>query len=204
MDKLDNEKTAIGLYGGTFDPVHNAHLELAQVAYNYGKLDKVIFVPAGVPPHKHKVYANAIHRYNMLMLAIRGINYFEISKYELEKIEEPSYTVNTIKHFKQIYPFAKICLVLGYDTFLDITNWYHSDEVIDNVDKFLVASRTMSNDEKREVPQKLLEKTVFLPFPPKDLSSHEIRELIKNGCPITGLVPPEVERYINENGLYRN
>ncbi|MCX8065324.1 MAG: nicotinate-nucleotide adenylyltransferase [Candidatus Hydrogenedentes bacterium] len=203
MDKLDSNKISIGLCGGTFDPVHIMHLELAEAAYNYAKLDKVIFVPAGIPPHKHTVCAQPIHRYNMLALALKGKDYFELSKYEIENCE-PSYTVNTIKHFREIYPSASIGLILGYDTFLDVVNWYHAEEVIEMVDKFLVASRTLSNNENKKISPILLNKTIFLPFQPRDISSHEIRALIKNGKAITGLVPPEVERYIYENGLYRD
>ncbi len=203
MDKSDNKKLNIGLYGGTFDPVHNVHLELAEVALRTANLNKVIFVPAGIPPHKYKVYADSLHRYNMLTLALKDKPYFEISKYEIEK-PEPSYSVYTIKYFKNIYPSANINLILGYDSLIDVPNWFHSDEVIKIVDRFLVASRHVSNSATNSLPEILTKKVLFLPFEPKDIASHYIRELVRDGKPITGLVPPEVERYIYENKLYRD
>ncbi len=202
MDKFVDEPMNIGLFGGTFDPVHNAHIELAYSALKNANLTKVIFVPAGIPPHKRgKVFANAEDRYNMLKLAIEDEPYFEVSRYEIDN-PNPSYTIKTVEHIQNLYNNSKIYLITGLDTLIDIPNWYQSDKLIEKVHNFLVATRP--NSTEKNIPTTILSKTIWLPFIPKDIASHQIRALISQGKEIRDLVPKKVEKYIYEHGLYKN
>lgn len=192
----------IGLYGGTFDPVHNIHIELAYSALKHANLSTIIFVPAGIPPHKRgHVFASAEDRYNMLLLAIQNEPKFSVSRFEVDN-KNPSFTINTVEHISNIYQNAKIHLIVGLDTLVDIPNWYHADELLEKVHSFLVANRPNSSIKK--ISPQILSKTIWLPFEPKNIASHQIRLLIQQDKDIKDFVPPAVERYIYEHGLYKN
>jgi len=192
----------IGLYGGTFDPVHNVHIELAYSALKHANLSTIIFVPAGIPPHKKgQVFASAEDRFNMLSLATKNEPKFTVSRFEIDS-KNPSFTINTVEHISNIYPNARICLIAGLDTLVDIPNWYHADKLIEKVHAFLVANRP--NASMKKISPKILTKTTWLPFEPKNIASHEIRLLIQQGKDIKDFVPPAVERYIYEHGIYKN
>lgn len=202
MAKSVSKDQNIGIFGGTFDPVHTVHLELAYSALNHANLDRVIFIPAGTPPHKRSnVFAPAEDRYNMLVLATQHEPKFEVSKIEIER-NGPSYTVETLRAIKQEHPEWNIYLIIGEDTLIDIPNWYQSNEVISMVDYFLVAKRP--HCPAQNIPPLIGKKTIWLPFQPKDVASHEIRQWIRENKQISSYVPPKVEQYIYEKQLYRN
>ncbi len=202
MDRSVVSPLDIGLYGGTFDPVHNVHIELAYTALKYVNLSQIIFVPAGLPPHKKgKVFASSEDRYNMLILATKNEPRFSVSRFEIDHIG-PSYTIETIKHIEKQNDQCRIYLIVGLDTLVDIPNWFKAEEIISRIYKFLVANRP--NHAKQKIHPEILQKTIWLPFEPKDISSHQIRSLIKQNKDIHDLVPTEVERYINEHGLYKD
>jgi len=191
----------IGLYGGTFDPVHNVHIELAYTALKFANLKKIIFVPAGIPPHKKgKVFASAEDRYNMLLLATQNEPMFSVTRFEVES-KNPSFTIKTIEHFLNLYKNVNIHLITGLDTLIDIPNWYHADELIEKIHTFLVAKRP--NFMEKKISPHILLKTIWLPFEPKNIASHQIRLLVMQGKDIKDLVPVSVERYIHEHRLYR-
>ena len=202
MDRFVSSNNNIGLYGGTFDPVHNVHIELAYIALKHAKLDRIIFVPAGLPPHKKgNVYASADDRYNMLILATKHEPKFSVSRIEIDR-KGPSFTIETVDTLKKLFNGSKIYLIVGMDTLLDIPNWYKADELINTVDTFLAAKRPKYENVK--IIPKILNKTIWLPFEPKDIASHQIRLYIKQNKDIHDLVPNEVEKYINEHRLYRD
>lgn len=202
MVKSVDSPLDIGLYGGTFDPVHNVHIELAYSALRHANLSKIIFVPAGIPPHKRgKVFASAEDRYNMLLLVTSQEPQFSVSRFEIDN-KNPSFTIKTVEHLLNLYKNSKIHLITGLDTLIDIPNWYHADELIEKISSFLVANRP--NFSIKKIPPQILTKTVWLPFEPKNIASHQIRSLIQQGKDIKNFVPIEVEKYIYEHGLYKD
>ncbi len=202
MVKSVDSSLDIGLYGGTFDPVHNVHIEVAHTALKYAHLSKIIFVPAGIPPHKTgKVFASTEDRYNMLLLATQKEHQFSVSRFEIDN-KNPSYTIKTVEHLLNVYKHSKIHLITGLDTLIDIPNWYLANELIAKVTSFLVANRP--DFSLKKISPKILEKTTWLPFEPKNIASHQIRDLIQKGKSIKDFVPQEVEKYIYEHGLYKN
>ena len=126
------ETRRIGIMGGTFNPIHLGHLMISEVARETFKLDKVIFVPARIPPHKHNDVIDAKHRYAMTAAAVADNPYFEISDVEMRR-EGPSYTIDTIHHFKNIYgDSVEFFFIAGTDTIRDLPNWKFIDQLLDN------------------------------------------------------------------------
>jgi len=161
-------------------------------------LDKVIFVPACVPPHKMKrCVASAEDRLIMLQLVINGYDKFEISRIEFDR-PGPSYTVDTLTEFRQIYPRDELFLLIGADNIAEIENWYEPDRIV-GLAKIAAANRPnfSSNGAYADI---------VIPFtmPPADISSTAIRQRIKAELSITDLVPPGVESYILEHRLYKS
>ncbi|NLM50342.1 MAG: nicotinate-nucleotide adenylyltransferase [Clostridiaceae bacterium] len=181
----------IALFGGTFDPVHNAHLKIAQEAQNAAKLDKVIFVPSGNPPHKEKVYADKFHRLNMVKLAVLDYENFEVSSYEVDK-KTYSYTYETLTHFKKLYPSDELFFIIGDDAYKKINEWYQWEKLF-SLCEFLVFTR---NNEKIDPPAK------YFKITPMDVSSTEIRKKLckKEYCGLQ--IPKRVLEYIKEHHLY--
>ena len=119
----------VGLYGGSFDPVHQGHLSAAEVIYKNLNLDRVIFIPSYVAPHKLSgSVASAQQRHEMLSLATSDYSFFEVSDYEIEN-EEVSYTVRTVDYFKRLYPQAHLYLLLGSDSLQHFPSWYALDQI---------------------------------------------------------------------------
>ena len=120
-------KSKIGILGGTFDPIHNGHLQLAESAYNEFGLEKVIFIPTGVSYMKSGV-SQAHHRYEMCSLAISSFPYFEIDDEEIKR-EGNTYTFETLRYLNSKYPDAEICFIIGLDTLYSIETWKNIKEV---------------------------------------------------------------------------
>jgi nicotinate-nucleotide adenylyltransferase len=207
----------IGIFGGAFNPVHNGHLHLidllTRIAPNQKNIDKLIIVPTANPPHKSSdSLISGEHRINMLKLAVfDDSNYttqladkIEISTIEFES-EEKSYTYNTLKKFKKMYPNDEFFLFMGSDQFLNFHKWYKYDEI----QKLAKISAITRNEKEQElVRQYMLEhkNDVFnagaMVAKPVVVSSTEIRQRVKNGESIESLVPKAVADYIKENNLY--
>lgn len=198
----------IGIMGGTFDPIHYGHLVLAEHVRTQFELEKIIFIPAGIPPHKdNSNVTNTQHRYFMTLLAIITNPYFEVSKIEIED-KNVSYTINTIKKLKNIYSNdIELYFITGADALCEIDTW-KEPELLFKLCNFIGATRPGINEEKlREKIHYLINKydaKIFITaVPALAISSTDIRERIKTGKSIKYIVPESVEYYIYKNNLYK-
>lgn len=195
--------------GGSFDPVHLGHLVVAQDAIERFELSEVVFIPAALPPHKqHLQQADPEHRLGMLQLAVEGDLRFSVSDIELRR-GGVSYTVDTVGELKAQYGDAALVLVIGSDTLVDLHNWHRIDDLLAlcEVATFLrpgevaldgIAAKIQLPAEQR---QRLMGNVAEAHL--VGISSTEIRMRAAEGLSIRYLVPPEVEMYIYEHGLYQ-
>ncbi|RPF47129.1 nicotinate-nucleotide adenylyltransferase [Thermodesulfitimonas autotrophica] len=197
----------IGLMGGTFDPIHYGHLVAAEDArYELG-LEKVVFIPAGQPPHKPKeLVSEAAHRVAMVRLAIATNPCFELSTVEVER-PGPSYTVDTVAAFRKQYPAGEFYFITGADAVAEILSWHRAEELLTLCRVVAVTRPGYVLDNLRErlagLDAYLWRKIRVLPVPGVAISSTAIRERVREGRPIRYLLPDQVEAYIKEQGLYR-
>ncbi len=190
-------KSKIGILGGTFDPVHNGHLITAQFVREKRNLDKIIFIPCNISPHKTDLLSSsAEHRLNMVKLAIDNIPYFDYSDYEL-KAEGISYSYNTLLYLSEKYESLE--LIIGYDNLLVFDKWYQPDEIIRLVSLVVMKRKT----DIEETRNRFFEKAVLLDTPTIEISSTDIRERVRNNLPVDFLVPESVKKYIYKTNLYR-
>lgn len=197
----------IAMFGGTFNPVHNGHIELALCAVRQLNLDKVLLIPTHTPPHKrYREEITARQRWEMCRLAVDGYKNLEVSDLEIRR-PGASYTVNTLRELHQNFPDAEIYLITGADMFLTVQNWKSAADifslaVICGVPRDQEKEKTLKEHEavlRREFGAK----TALLHMPLIPISSTEIRERIRNNLSIGEWVPPRVERYIREHHLYQ-
>ncbi|MFA5259634.1 MAG: nicotinate-nucleotide adenylyltransferase [Candidatus Omnitrophota bacterium] len=187
----------IGILGGTFDPVHIGHMAIAQKALEKCRLDKVIFVPSALPPHK-KIprLASARDRYQMVALATQGNPRFEISDYEIEKGGK-SYSIDTVRHFREILPEGtKLFFVVGEDNVDTLETWKDIDCIVEIV-TFIVVNRPGFQHHQKKI------KFQSVMLPGMDISSSYLRRAIAQGKTIKYLVPDKVLEYIEQNQLYK-
>lgn len=196
----------IGIMGGTFDPIHIAHLMIAdEVRDSYG-LDRVIFIPAANPPHK-KGGANvsADERLAMVKLAIADNPHFEVSTMEMER-QGPSYSLLTFQELKAKYgDSAELYFITGSDSINDLSTWYHPEELLE-LCYFVGTTRPGAPMDKSDLEKQfgaLADKIKFLAVPELAISSTDIRARVAAGRSIKYLVPAAVEDYIKREGLYR-
>ena len=197
----------IGVLGGTFDPVHNGHLAIAEEARAYLNLNEVIFLPAGQPWMKSdRSISPAHHRMAMLALALQSRPHFKFSTIEIEH-QGPSYSVNSIAELKaQAVAPTDWYFILGWDNLSKIPQWKEPAKLLEMC--FLTAvprpGYERPNMKKLEAALPGISKKVILMDKPRlEISATDIRSKVAQGLPISGLVPPPVEEYIKENGLYR-
>jgi len=193
----------IALFGGTFDPIHDGHLEIARAAADAYRLDRVLFIPAGDPPHKQgQQQAPYEDRYQMAKLACASDPRFEASR-----LEDPaqlegrrSYSYDTIRRVRQtLEPGDKLFFLLGEDAFADLKIWYRLEDVVPLIE-FLVVSRPEGGGERApKLPGLRAHWVRGIEHP---ASSTEIRRRCSAGQSLEGLVPETVAQYIAEHGLY--
>jgi nicotinate-nucleotide adenylyltransferase len=188
--------------GGTFDPIHNGHLLAAEFVLNKLGLDKILFIPAGVPNFKlGQKIAPAKDRLIMSCLATVGNDKFEVSSIEIDK-EDISYTFDTIQAVKNATE-AEVYFIIGSDIIDSIQKWYKVEQVF-QLCKFVLVNRPNHEIDKKldAIRRGYNADITFVEIPWCDISSTKIRGCIKNNMPITGLVPSLVEKYIIKNNLY--
>jgi len=186
----------IGILGGTFNPIHIGHLILAEEVREKLRLDKIIFIPTYLPPHKDTDdIAGSSVRYRMIKLAIKKNKYFAVSPLEIKR-DGKSYTIDTIKELNKIYPQDELYFITGSDLLKYLDAWKDLGEIIKIV-KFIVATRPGYPLEK--IPAYI--STVAIRA--VDVSAFEVREAIKKNKSFRYLVPDAVFNYINKRGLYR-
>jgi len=210
----------IGILGGTFNPIHKGHLKVAQTVIKKFHLDQILFIPSYIPPHKEKKnILSPVHRFRMVKLATAGYPNFIPSRIEIDA-QEKSYSIITVRKIKELNPESLIFFILGIDAFLEIDTWKDYFELIEEC-SFIVISRPGFNlkDAEGVMGGKYKERMVeirsaikeehmdyynFFLFPMSslDIASSDLREKIKKGKSIHGLVPENVEKYIKENRLY--
>lgn len=186
----------VGIYGGTFDPIHIGHLITTQSVLEQRQLDKIIFIPCFISPHKQTIISSSeIHRLNMLKLALAENPKFDFSTYEIDR-KGISYSIDTIKEIKKYYD--EIDLIIGYDNLLVFETWKEPDEIIKLVN--LVVLKRIFN--KSNSWNRFFENAIFLETPTIEISSSQIRERVKKNLSIDYLVPSQVNEYIKQNKLY--
>ncbi|WP_419660564.1 NadD: predicted nicotinate-nucleotide adenylyltransferase [Desulfosarcina variabilis str. Montpellier] len=218
-----------GLFGGTFNPIHNGHLMVAQKVLARFALECLYVIPCRTPPHKQPVYlAPAADRLRMIQLALPDDPRLHLSEIEIQR-NGASYTIDTVHAFAaQITPGADLFLIMGMDAFFDIHTWKHSRSLLEAV-RPLVVTRRGDTDEKGVGPIEQMDRYIqsrlstdyrlsaeenvwqtpagqaiyLLETQPLSVSSTMVRDRIRAGKGLTGLVPPLVDAYIEQKELYR-
>ena len=196
-----------GIMGGTFNPIHLAHLYIAYEAKEQLNLDKVIFIPAGNPPHKkNNGIIDAEYRYNMVKKAIDGYEDFIISDYEVNK-NGYSYTYETLKYLKNKYYDTEIFFISGGDSLMDIEKWREPEQVLKNCTFVAfnrgVYTKEILSEQKKKLEEKYKCKITLLDVVDIDISSSIIRKRIQDGKRVDFFLSKEVKDYIEENALYK-
>jgi nicotinate-nucleotide adenylyltransferase len=218
-----------GLFGGTFNPIHNGHLMVAQQVLQRLSLDRLYIIPCREPPHKSPDYlAPAADRVGMVRLALPADLRYRLSEVEIRR-GGPSFTIDTVSHFAAaVLPGATLFLVMGMDAFLEIHTWKRWRELLEQV-RPVVVTRTVEGNADIDAERSLMDRYIrtrlsgdwfyneetgcwqqadgtcvhLLQTAPVAVSSSQVRRRIEAGKPIAGLVPPPVEAYIEEKELYR-
>ena len=189
----------LGVMGGTFDPIHNGHLSVAEQVLDLFELDRVLFVPAGSPWQKDGFSASE-DRWMMTVLAAAGDTRFEASRMEIDR-KGPTYTVDTMAMLRDFYgPDAALFFVAGIDAILTLGTWHRHDGLAALCE--VIAVPRPGFDPASLHPGDDWPKLHVAATTEIDVSSTEVRRRVREGLPIDGLVPPQVAEYIREQGLY--
>jgi nicotinate-nucleotide adenylyltransferase len=208
----------LGIFGGSFNPIHNGHLQIAKAVLARHRLDRVLLLPARQPPHKTRDLASAEHRLAMTRLACENEPGLEVCDLELSG-EGPNYTADTLEQLARLYEDAELFFVMGADSLLDFPCWRDPHRILARA-RVVVVNRPGFEIRWRGEYFPDFSDSVLLrikrdqvKMPPSTIQSTEIREAIRTGTVRAGgglrcggvgdLVPPQVARYIEETGLYR-
>ncbi len=190
--------SSIGIIGGTFDPIHFGHLITARAVKEIRNLEKIIFIPCNISPHKKgNGSKNSFHRLEMIRLAVQGLTEFEVSDFEINK-GGISYTIDTLGEFRKEYPGIE--LIIGFDNLLKFDNWKNPDEIL-KLAKLVVMKRKIDIVPKEK--NKYYNKAIIVNTPLVEINATEIRERVKEGLSIDFLVPEKVKEYIYNSNLYK-
>lgn len=185
----------LGILGGTFDPIHFGHLAAARAAMDCARLDRVLFIPAAVPPHRSATVAGAGERLEMTRLAIDDEAGFEVSDIEVRR-EGASYTVDTLRELHRLHPHDGLFLILGWDAAKLLPTWHEPDEVR-RLASLVIVTRPGSG-----APTETSDIVCERPTP--NISASALRRALARGKPVTEMLPEAVARYIAGRGLYRH
>lgn len=192
-------KDKIGILGGSFNPIHSAHIALAKYFLDEIDANKVIFVPCNISPFKTSdEVADSKFRLEMVAIAIKNMPNFEVSDYEINR-KGISYTYQTINHFSNIYTNNEICLLIGGDQAENFHKWKNWEQILDKANVYVALRKGY------KIPTYDFEKykkAVYLEMPFIDISASEIREQIKNNKTDIKFLDSEVEKYIKDNKIY--
>jgi nicotinate-nucleotide adenylyltransferase len=191
----------IALFGGTFDPIHNGHIQTSLAITTAFDFDSYLFLPCKTPTMKPPAYASNQQRIEMIQLAIKPYNAFALDLREMNR-DTPSYMVHTLTSLKEEHPSDVITLILGYDAFLSLPKWHEWEKVV-SMAQLLIMNR--SSSASKEIPELLqnLSSVRFFDAGDYDFSSRQIREELKQGIDVSSKLPKAVYDYIKENELYR-
>lgn len=189
----------LGIFGGTFNPVHLGHLLIAEDAAEAFQLDRVVFIPSATPPHKRpRVLAPAPQRMRMVKLAIQGNNRFTASDIEIRR-GGPSYSVETLRHLRGAMPRAQFYFIIGTDSLRELHKWKEASELV-GLCEFICVTRPGERVARCRLRGARIHK---LTGHPADVSSTDIRNRAARGATIRYLVPDSVRRHIERHRLYR-
>lgn len=205
---VQQKMNRVALFGGTFDPIHNGHINLAKTAVKECNLDELIFVPNYISPFKQ---GNSVtpgeKRAAMIQEILPLDEAFRLSSYELERTE-PSYTYDTLCYFRNQMEDTEIAFIIGFDSVLTIDKWYHGSDILREFPLITGVRPHVETSEglrRIEAYQELYGSRIqVLNLKPFDVSSTEIRRRIQVNESVDGLIAPEVKAYIERNQLYRN
>lgn len=198
----NNNVNKTGIFGGAFNPVHNGHVKLAEEAVKQLKLRKLLIIPTFVSPHKSTALAPFDDRAEMCRRAFGHIDCAEISDIE-RKMGGTSYTINTIRELKSLYPNEQFYLLIGGDMLFSFEQWFKYESILKEVKVCAVARDNDSLVDMMEYANEL-GRVKVLPTKAVEISSTEIREKAARGESLSGIVPESVEEYISEHCLYRS
>jgi len=195
----------VGVLGGTFDPIHNGHLVAAEEVRAQLRLDRVVFVPAGLPPHKLTDDVSSVdHRLAMVKLAVAGNPYFTVSHVDIDRFG-PCYTVDTIELLRDEWGFeVELYFIMGSDSLADILTWHRPGRLI-RLCRLAVMERPGYRVDMQELERMLpgiASRIHLINSPQLDISSTDIQRRVREGLPIKYQVPEAVEDYIYEHELY--
>ena len=200
----------IGLFGGSFNPIHHGHLIVAQAVAERIGLDRVIVLPSNQPPHKPvRHLLEAVHRVEMVRIAIEGEPLFELSDFDVTR-HGPTYTIDTIAHFRnQFGSEVELCWIIGADSLAELATWHRVEELVDTCRIVTAVRPGCTNVDWQPLATLLTDEQIarlradIVPTPMIDISSTNLRERVRRGQSIRYLVPDAVRQYINQHGLYR-
>lgn len=196
----------VGVFGGTFDPIHIGHLILAEEAWFQLKLDRVYLAPAGDPPHKQGRKLTPVeHRLRMAQLATADIEYIRVSRIDADR-PGPHYAADMVRLMRQqLEPSAEIYFLMGMDSLRDLPAWHEPAWLVENCKLVALSRHDVKLDWNRlEVALPgIRERVIILDMPELEIASHTIQQRVRSGQPIRHQVPRAVEEYIHTYHLYR-
>jgi nicotinate-nucleotide adenylyltransferase len=189
----------IAIYGGSFDPIHNGHLAVAEAARDRFELDEVMIVPTAHPPHRGDAVASYKDRYNMVELALEDRRALHPSKLEEPNSAHKHYTIETLRRLRQMLPKDELFVIIGVDSFNNLHTWREPQALATEAELIVVSRPNIAPDAKLRLPASRVH---FITDIQQDVSASQIRAAVAAGQPIEKFVPKAVAEYIRAHHLY--